>query len=129
MGIDVEITCMGDPSDEEIARANEFLEARYWPLSWGHADFGEDQIVGRRYGHVRFDCGGARYYGPGYERGDWGAISSALHLALGAFPDYEIRYGGDSTGPENHSVVTASFIEEMWSYYLFHPDGLAYRQR
>lgn len=39
-----------------------------------------------------------RYYGPGYERGDWGKYRNVISVLKLSFPDAEIWYGGDSSG-------------------------------
>ena len=130
MGIDAEITCTDpDVTDEEIAAANEFIEARGWPLRWGFGDLDDEPVVVRRYDCVDFSCGGERYYGPGYERGYWPHIASGLMIARAALPNHTIGYGGDSTDPENHRPADGAFIARMWDYYLHSPDWNAYHRR
>lgn len=128
MGIDAEIVCLDEVTDEEIVKANRFIEDRGWPMSWSYRDWDDQPVVERRYGVVDFTCAGQRYYGPGYERGQWHVIASGIMLACGALPGHEIRYGGDSNAPVNFEVVTPEFMQRMWDYYLFSPDALAYRQ-
>lgn len=39
-----------------------------------------------------------RYYGPGYERGDWGKYRNVISVLRLLFPGSEVWYGGDSSG-------------------------------
>lgn len=39
-----------------------------------------------------------RYYGPGYERGDWSIIRATAEFLEAAIPGCEVWYGGDSSG-------------------------------
>ena len=41
---------------------------------------------------------GTRYYGPGYERGDWTLIRGVAEFMEMAIPGGEVWYGGDSSG-------------------------------
>lgn len=67
-----------------------------------------------------------RYYGPGYERGDWPSIFGAIALLRAAFPASRIFYGGD--GSDEAPEVTAERESSYWSHYLG-PHGNAYRER
>lgn len=67
-----------------------------------------------------------RYYGNGYERGDWPSIFGAIRLLQAAFPTARVFYGGDSddTAPE----FTQETAVEMWMHFTG-PSGDAYFDR
>ena len=67
-----------------------------------------------------------RFYGPGYERGDWPSICGAIALLSAAFPGAKVYYGGD--GDLNAPEFTESEASELWAHYLG-SDGDAYRAR
>ena len=67
-----------------------------------------------------------RYYGPGYERGDWPSIYGAIVLLQAAFPSARICYGGDSDdiAPEFDQQAEV----ETWQHFSG-PHGDDYRAR
>jgi len=67
-----------------------------------------------------------RYYGKGYERGDWPSIYGAIRLLQAAFPTARVFYGGDTddVAPE----VTEEWLAETWAHYLG-PNGNSYRDQ
>lgn len=59
----------------------------------------------------------SRYYGPGYERGDWpiiAAIAYWLQHRLGA----AVYYGGDSGGALE--LLTSQLTAHLWSHFVKH---------
>ncbi len=58
----------------------------------------------------------SRYYGEGYERGDWPFISNVRKWLLLKLPAAEIWYGGDSSGVEA-KPLTDEMDEELWSLF------------
>ena len=55
-----------------------------------------------------------RYYGIGYERGDWPSIYGAIRLLQAAFPDARVCYGGgDGDAPE----FTEERAAELWRHF------------
>lgn len=68
--------------------------------------------------HVVYQVGlFGRYYGPGYERGNWPDLSMLLKWLKIGIPNVEfIFYGGDSD--ENYELVSDRFISDMDAYYL-----------
>lgn len=69
-----------------------------------------------------------RYYGPGYERGPWGAIYAALRCLTAIYPGKKIRYGGDSSAIEYLDEATPELLEAIWAHYLG-PEGDGYHRR
>jgi hypothetical protein len=67
-----------------------------------------------------------RYYGDGYERGDWPSIYGAIRLLQAAFPSARVFYGGDTT--DYGLEVTEEWLAETWAHFVG-PDGNAYRAR
>ena len=67
-----------------------------------------------------------RFYGEGYERGDWPAIYGAIRLLQAAFPGARICYGGD--GADDAPEVTEAGLAETWAHYLG-PSGSDYYDR
>ena len=67
-----------------------------------------------------------RYWGPGYERGDWPGIFGAIRLLQAAFPSARVFYGGDST---DHGLeCTEELLGEYWEHFTG-PNGNDYRER
>lgn len=57
-----------------------------------------------------------RYYGPGYERGDWPNLYAILRwLQLNLPENSSIWYGGDSD--DAPTLVTEDFLTEMWTHW------------
>ena len=67
-----------------------------------------------------------RFYGEGYERGDWPAIYGAIRLLQAAFPQARVFYGGDTD--DNAEEVTPRRLAELWAHFLG-PDGSRYFDR
>ena len=66
-----------------------------------------------------------RYYGPGYERGDW-LFLRALFAYFNNKDDanYEVWYGGDSSGVEAECMTPSKIAE--YDRHFFSKDGRAY---
>lgn len=87
MGIDVEIyfVCEGEPNFERaLPRGFEICKA----VDWKAEDFAPDAT------HCIDTM--SRYYGIGYERGDWTAICAVLMLLIASEQVSKVYYGGDS---------------------------------
>lgn len=59
----------------------------------------------------------SRYYGPGYERGDWPFIRGVAEFLEVAIPGAEVWYGGDSSGVCAQPLGEAARAE-MTAYWL-----------
>jgi hypothetical protein len=61
----------------------------------------------------------SRYYGPGYERGDWAQLSSIILFTQMYFGKaVKLFYGGDSG--EGMDEVTDDFMRDMWAHFTKH---------
>lgn len=127
MGVDVNLYAEANPTDAELERAEAFFTARSW---FGDTWDGTSTVL------VRDDSVWlesprvvvqtmARYYGPGYERGDWPAIYGAIRVLQATFPDAKVFYGGDST--DDGIEADSEYLAEIWAH-LLGPDGDAYRR-
>lgn len=126
MGLDVLLYAEGDVTDEELATASGYMKARC-PIvdtfdgkyeALGRSDEGEYERERIVFSTMN------RYYGPGYERGDWPAIYGAIRLLQTALPRCRVFYGGDcyETGEE----CTPVFLSGIWAHFLG-PNGDDYR--
>jgi hypothetical protein len=59
----------------------------------------------------------SRYYGEGYERGDWKTLSWVMMWCIFNIPDCEVWYGGDSSGILMEKM-TAERMTEMTKFFL-----------
>lgn len=128
MGIDVNLYAECEPSLERLNAAEAYLTAR---SDIGDAWGGDTQIL------VIDDAEWldrprvavqtlARYYGPGYERGDWPRIYGAIRILQAAFPEARVFYGGDSS--DDGQECTEEFLAGIWEHFLS-PNGDDYHQR
>lgn len=129
MGIDVNLYAVGEVSDEQLAVAEEYMTARVPAMAW---DVGNDEhrVLLKRTEYPEPDRievnTGMRYYGPGYERGDWPTIAGAILCLRAALPlGCRVFYGGDTTddGPE----ATDELLAEYGLHWLG-PDGDSYHR-
>ena len=67
-----------------------------------------------------------RFYGEGYERGDWPSIYGAIRLLQAAFPQARVFYGGDTD--DRAPEVTPQRLADLWEHYLG-ADGNRYFDR
>lgn len=134
MGVDVNLYSEADPSPERLNAANE----RFKTLCWD-ADEYVNEATGEVIWHaLQYDDGklegrpprvtaniNTRYYGPGYERGNWAAIYGAIRILQSLFPEAKVFYGGDSV--DDGVECTSEFLEGIW-LHLLGPQGDAYRE-
>jgi hypothetical protein len=126
MGVDVTLYAEGEITDEEITAATEYLKARCWIAD----DYDGKWPLLSRESYDWFPAprvelsNNQRYYGPGYERGDWPGIYGAIRLMQAAFPDRKVFYGGDSS--DVGEECTEEFLAAMWEHFLG-PHGDDYR--
>lgn len=131
MGVDILLYAEATPTDQELEAARELFR---------RSDIADDYV---RDGEVVWRClefedenewRGARvvanvsprFYGPGYERGDWPSIYGAIRLLQAAFPKARVFYGGDhdDAAPE----VTELMLAETWKHFVG-SEGNGYRER
>lgn len=123
MGLDVNLYAIGF-SNEQLEAANAFFKARI-TIAWE-----PDREPTLR----RFDSSSdradfntlERYYGPGYERGDWPGIYGAIRALQHLMPDATVYYGSDAD-EDGGSECTDEYLAEMWAHWLS-ADGDAYRR-
>lgn len=124
MGLDVNLYAEADPSPERLNAAEKFFTAR--------SNFGDTKSHvlnlndAEWFDRPRVEVATmARYYGPGYERGDWPTIYGAIRVLQAAFPEATVYYGGDSS--DDGVECTDEYLAEIWSHFLG-PHGDDYRQ-
>lgn len=131
MGVDVNLYAETTCSPERLEQAEEVFFSRnaqadrYEPegdrggwLSLSY-DADEEWHAPRVTANVQ-----TRYWGIGYERGDWPGIYGSIRLLQALFPEAKVYYGGDHS---DHGVeCTEDYLAELWAHYLS-PAGDAYR--
>lgn len=128
MGLDVNLYAEGEVSDDELSTADQFVMTRS-VIAGGYGRTEMNALA--RADEDWFDAPriefltSSRYYGQGYERGDWPAIYGAIRLMQAALPDCRIFYGSDSS--DEGIECTEEYLAEMWAHFLG-PHGDNYRQ-
>lgn len=59
-----------------------------------------------------------RYYGPGYERGDWPEIYAAIRMMKKSFPGKKVYYHGDNHDFHPRYECTPEYLDAIWDHYL-----------
>src|SRR4051812_12064655 len=96
MGVDVNLYVEGDLPAEGLADAEALLHRS--GIAWRDKDDARPVLRVPEYLPPRVELHtDSRYYGPGYERGDWPAIYGAIRLMQAAFPGRPVHYGGDTS--------------------------------
>lgn len=124
MGIDVNLYAVGEVSDERLAEAEAFLVERELRIAWttDPADNEAPRPNLRREPDGMFDeervefLTFSRYYGPGYERGTWPDIFTAILALRAALPECTVFYGGDTT--DYGMECTDEFLGSLWEHWL-----------
>lgn len=116
MGVDVNLYVTGDVTDDEVARVNALLLDRcpQFVDDWT----GEGVVFGPAdaYDEPRWQVSTmSRYYGKGYERGDWPKICGAIMLLRLALPGRDVHYGGDSD--DDSPKVDDEWLAETWAHW------------
>jgi hypothetical protein len=119
MGVDVNLYAEGRITDEELAAANEFMAQRVYPRDDYEHEIGfgslvRDNLAGE-WERIEFRTL-SRYYGPGYERGDWPYIHNVIVCMRAALPSCKVFYGGDTT--DYGIEVTDELMAEYWMHWL-----------
>ncbi len=131
MGIDVNLYAEVNPSDERLAQAEEVFFARCGIADryerdgktfWLSLSRSNEEWTGPR---VKANVT-SRFWGPGYERGDWPSIYGAIRLMQALFPEARVFYDGDST--DDGLLCDEAMFAEYWEHYLS-PSGDDYRNR
>lgn len=121
MGLDVALFVEGDISDDLIAEARKLLAECSLLDTWDGV-----WIERSKYHPGRVERRTLmRYYGPGYERGDWQAIYADILLMRIAFPGHIVYYGNDCQ--EFYEEATDERLKEIWDHWLG-PNGEAYHR-
>lgn len=119
MGLDVTLFIEGDASDEQIEKADELFAERGQLEPWGGVYFERLNYRPRRVQHSTL----MRYYGPGYERGNWPAIHADILLMRAAFPGMKVYYGHDCQ--DEYEEATDEVLADIWKHWTG-PGGKAY---
>ena len=125
MGIDVNLYAEGHVSDERLAEATAYMLDRCYIVDTFDGKFPALERD-NSYDHPRIRVSTmSRYYGAGYERGDWPSIYGAIRLLQTALPGCVVHYGGDTD--DDAPEVTEESLAETWAHFLG-PNGDDYRQ-
>lgn len=131
MGVDVNLYAETTPTEQELEAARELFRRSSIAddyvdgetVRWRCLEFEDETEWSAPRVTANVTC---RFWGEGYERGDWPAIYGAIRLLQAAFPTARVFYGGDydDTAPE----VTEERLREMWAHFVG-PNGNDYRAR
>jgi hypothetical protein len=125
MGVDVNLYAVGEVTDDELAAAEEYMNSRVPQIAWRDDSDCTILVRDKREPNRIEVSTGHRYYGPGYERGHWPTISTAILCLRVALPHCEVFYGGDTT--DDGLSADDDLITEYWLHFLG-PDGDRYHQ-
>lgn len=109
MGIDVNLYVTGFVTDPELDAAVRFFKERELRGIPERSRWRDDTID--------IDMNGARFWGPGYERGPWLEIHACILATVAAFPGHSVYYGGDSDG-DMSPIVDQDMLDEYWAHWL-----------
>ena len=133
MGIDVLMYAETNPTAQELEAARDLFRRSAiaddysvdGELKWSCLEFEDEDETEQSSMRVvaNVTC---RYWGPGYERGDWPSIYGAIRLLQTAFPTARVFYGGDSDDAAEE--VTEDLLQEMWEHFMG-PNGNNSRTR
>jgi hypothetical protein len=131
MGVDVLLYAETTPTAQELEKARELFRrsdvADDYSIDgeakWQCLEFEDETEWTRARVEAMVTC---RYWGPGYERGNWPSIYGAIRLLQAAFPSARVFYGGDSD--YNGQECTEAFLADLWSHFVG-PHGSDYRNR
>jgi hypothetical protein len=118
MGIDVTIYAEGiSVTDEKLQAAKEYIAERSYCKV-------EDIHLGK-YGSSLRLWTGDRYYGEGYERGNWPRIYSLILIMRHLFPSAKIHYLNDAADLEelqgfgwHKDATTDEELSVIWAWWL-----------
>lgn len=131
MGLDAQLyfTTTRKVSKEELADLNyRFKEA----VSFGWGDFPIEEKNFTRNGLPYYEvCSLSRYYGEGYERGDFPEIYMTFQWIKGNFENAVIYYGGDTYDDKDsfETPILDEYEEESLIEHWVKNGGLPYRHR
>ena len=128
MGLDILLHAEADPSPERLTAAEKVFHAAVgvadrYEGHWSSLEIDSEDWYPRPRVIANLT---QRYYGEGYERGDWPSIYVAIQVFRHLFPEAEVFYGSDSS--DDGELVTDDMLREVWRHYLG-PDGNAYHER
>lgn len=133
MGVDVNLYAEIEVSPERLIVANETFKNRCsiadeytkddGTVVWRAIAVADSEWFPRLRVVANVTC---RYWGPGYERGDWPSTYGAIRWMQTLFPEAKVYYGGDSS--DDGEECTEEMLAAFWEHYLG-PNGNAYRER
>lgn len=126
MGVDVNLYAVGEVSDEQLAEAEAYMNARVPAMVW---DVGDDRTLLQRTEYPEPDRievnTGMSYYGLSYTRGDWPTIAGAILCLRAALPQCRVFYGGDTT---DYGVEATDELLAEYGLHWLGPDGDSYHR-
>jgi hypothetical protein len=120
MGVDAIIYVEGVAMPEQLSRANEMM-LEICPEDWWTrpAHDGGPPVIPvavDKWEEERISVNTLyRYYGPGYERGNWSHLYTMIRI-MGAVFERPVFYGGDTS--DYGEECTPEMLEELWQWQL-----------
>ena len=110
MGLDAMVYAKGRLTDQLHDLLTERFPQSEWeeyttPADWGKGE-GRTWVVWRSY---------VRYYGPGYERGHWPTVATAIETVRAVFG--HVYYHSDSTWYGEVEPHTVADTEALWQHW------------
>lgn len=122
MGVDVNLYVIPGP-DDDIPAGIDYYSARAQHAEFVDAD--DEPLTTSEWRPGRLEAQiPSRFWGPGYERGNWPVIAHAIEALRHAFPHGTVHYGGDES--DDAPEVTDELMAECWAHW-WGPQWDAYR--
>ena len=128
MGLDAQIYVEVDekPDDETWKELNRFIDLRVGiAAEWDAEVLSYLPKVGEHGPRIILNTL-SRYYGPGYERGDWPLLFGAITVMQRVFSSHQVFYGSDSS--DAGEACEPEMLVNLWNHFLS-ADGAKYRER
>jgi hypothetical protein len=115
MGVDAQIGVRGSFTEDDIEKVKKYLSSRYLVEEFDWLKLYEKGIC-------FYD--GTRFYGEGYERGNWPHIYALIRAFMSMFPNNEVIYYEDLYSDEDalnsHYVEaqTEESLQQIWAHFL-----------
>lgn len=116
MGLDAAIWVRGDITDEQVEMARErFIDCYGKPTRLDNEGDVSREEYDEKVVSISADC--QRYFGSGYQRGNWPRIAALIRVTQAAFPGRPVYYGWDCYD-DYTDPVTEELMNENWELWL-----------